>query len=59
MNTPSSRATMPSDRSPIFVTRTIFVSASLYWAGSITKSKTSCALTPGTTAVPSPRIMGP
>src|SRR5947208_8089110 len=57
MNFPSSRATIPSGRSPSFVTRTIFVSASRYCAGSITKSNTSCTVTPGTTAVPSPRIM--
>src|SRR5579863_6361311 len=55
---PSSRATIPSATSASFVTHTILVSALVYWAGSRTKSKTSSGVTPCTTAVPSPRIMG-
>src|SRR5438132_3737489 len=57
MNLPSSRATIPLGRSPSFVTRTIFVSARWYWAGSITKSKTSCGLTPSMSSVASPLSM--
>src|SRR5215216_690877 len=55
-NFPSSRAIIPSGVSASFVTHTIFVSAFVYCAGSMTKSKTSCGDTPGTKASPAPRI---
>ena len=56
-NLPSSRAIIPSPVSASFVTHTIFVSAFVYCAGSSTKSNASCADTPATKTVPSPRTM--
>src|SRR6266403_843941 len=54
-NRPSSRATIPSSVSASLVTHTILVSALVYWAGSSTKSNTSCGVTPGTNTTASPR----
>src|SRR5262245_3851335 len=48
---------MPFGISPSFVTHRILVSAFVYCAGSSTKSKTSCGVTPSITSVPSPWTM--